>query len=98
MRSGEQNIARWMALFPTSRSRHESRSPRESKKALHRTGRHAMRTGYLWHLVLIIAAVFVGTPALNAGSLTYSHNSSALPGAPGPAITLQSITGTNDGT
>ena len=57
-----------------------------------------MRTGYLWHLVLVIAAVLVGTPALNAGSLTYSHNSSALPGAPGPAITLQSITGTNDGT
>jgi hypothetical protein len=56
-----------------------------------------MRTGYLWHLVLVIAAVLVGTPALNAGSLTYSHNSSALPGAPGPAITLQSITGTNDG-
>jgi len=45
-----------------------------------------------------MATVLVGTPALNAGSLTYSHNSSALPGAPGPAITLQSITGTNDGT
>ena len=57
-----------------------------------------MRTRYLWHLVLLIAAALVGTPALNAGSLTYSHNSSALPGAPGPAITLLSITGTNDGT
>jgi hypothetical protein len=30
--------------------------------------------------------------------LTYSHSSSALPGAPGPAITLLSITGTNNGT
>jgi hypothetical protein len=30
--------------------------------------------------------------------LTYSHSASALPGAPGPAITLLSITGTNDGT
>jgi hypothetical protein len=37
-------------------------------------------------------------PEVNAGSLTYSHSSSALPGAPGPAITLLSITGTNDGT
>jgi hypothetical protein len=30
--------------------------------------------------------------------LTYSHSSSALPGAAGPAITLLSITGNNDGT
>ena len=37
-------------------------------------------------------------PAADAGSLTYSHTSSALPGASGPAITLLSITGSNDGT
>jgi hypothetical protein len=44
-----------------------------------------------------MAAMLVGASAVNAGSLTYSHDSSSLPGAPGPAITLLSITGNNDG-
>jgi hypothetical protein len=51
-----------------------------------------------WQWVPVIVAAFVGMPEVNAGSLTYSHSSSALPGAAGPAITLLSITGTNDGT
>jgi hypothetical protein len=48
--------------------------------------------------VLLFAATWVAIPGADAGSLTYSHSSSALPGAHGPAITLLSITGTNDGT
>jgi hypothetical protein len=48
-------------------------------------------------LVTVAAAVAGGRPA-QADSLTYSHTSSSLPGASGPAITLLSITGTNDGT
>jgi hypothetical protein len=46
----------------------------------------------------LAVAAFAGSPAARASSLTYSHTSSALPGAPGPAITLLSATGTNDGT
>ncbi len=48
--------------------------------------------------VAALALLFGGTPDANAGFLTYTHNSSALPGAAGPAITLLSITGHNDGT
>lgn len=49
--------------------------------------------------LLLVAGVagFAEAPMVEAGSLTYSHASSALPNAPGPAITLLSITGTNDG-
>src|SRR3954462_11336039 len=57
-----------------------------------------MRTKTPCRLVAVVLAVMVGMLEAKAGSLTYSHNSSALPGAPGPAITLLSITGTNDGT
>jgi hypothetical protein len=57
-----------------------------------------MRSKSLWRLLIFVAATLTGTPQLNAGSLTYSHSSSSLPGAPGPAITLLSITGNNDGT
>ena len=45
-----------------------------------------------------VIAVIACPSSVQAGSLTYSHTSSALPGAPGPAITLLSITGANDGT
>lgn len=48
------------------------------------------------YLVSVIAA-FAGSPVAQAGSLEYSHTSSSLPNAPGPAITLLSITGTNTG-
>jgi hypothetical protein len=48
--------------------------------------------------LLVVLAAIVAVPAAGAGSLTYSHGSGALPGAPGPAIVLLSITGTNDGT
>ncbi|MFO0888067.1 MAG: PEP-CTERM sorting domain-containing protein [Isosphaeraceae bacterium] len=42
--------------------------------------------------------LIAGAMEANAGSLTYSHHSTALPDAAGPAITMLSITGTNDGT
>jgi hypothetical protein len=48
--------------------------------------------------VLFVVVTWATIPEADAGSLTYSHSSSALPGAAGPAITLLSITGTNDGT
>jgi hypothetical protein len=56
-----------------------------------------MRIKPLW---LIPVLVSVALPASKAysGSLTYEHAASALPDAPGPAITLLSITGTSDGT
>jgi len=57
-----------------------------------------MRSRSCWRSVLFIVVTWAATPEAGAGSLTYSHSSSALPGAPGPAITLLSITGTNDGT
>jgi hypothetical protein len=47
---------------------------------------------------LVFAAIVAGASRAEGGSLTYSHSASALPGAAGPAITLASITGTNDGT
>jgi hypothetical protein len=57
-----------------------------------------MRPGFFRPFFLATAATLaLATPA-NAGFLTFSHNSTALPGAPGPAITLSSITGNNDGT
>jgi hypothetical protein len=49
-------------------------------------------------LLVSVIAGFAGSPFAKAGSLTYSHTSSSLPNAPGPAITLLSITGTNTGT
>jgi hypothetical protein len=57
-----------------------------------------MRSRPFWHFVLFLAAILAGMTEANAGSLTLSHSSSALPGAAGPAITLLSITGNNDGT
>jgi hypothetical protein len=47
--------------------------------------------------VAALALFFAASPA-HASFLTYTHSSSALPGVPGPAITLLSITGTNDRT
>src|SRR6516164_6232804 len=47
---------------------------------------------------LFLAFALACTPGANGGSLSASHGSSAIPGAAGPAITLLSITGTNDGT
>jgi hypothetical protein len=57
-----------------------------------------MRSRYYWIFVLFSAALFGGVPSASAGSLTLSHSSSALAGASGPAITLLSITGDNNGT
>ena len=57
-----------------------------------------MRSRLIWPLTAFIVATMACVPRANAGSLTYSHASSALPGAAGPAITLLSITGVNDGT
>jgi len=59
-----------------------------------------MRSRFNWLPLLwfVVVAALAGSPAAQAGSLTYSHASSALPDAPGPAITLLTITGDNDGT
>jgi hypothetical protein len=57
-----------------------------------------MRTATQHRLSLFLITALVSVAEAQAGSLTYSHTSSALPNAPGPAITLLSITGTNDGT
>jgi hypothetical protein len=57
-----------------------------------------MRLRYFSGHYVVFAAILAGAPDARAGSLTYSHNASALPGAAGPAISLASITGTNDGT
>lgn len=54
------------------------------------------RLPWLWNASLL--ALLAGAVEAEAGSLTYSHATSALPNAPGPAVTLLSITGTNDGT
>ena len=56
-----------------------------------------MRSRYFWRHFLCFAATLAGISNAQAGSLTYSHQASALPGAAGPAITLESLTGTNDG-
>jgi hypothetical protein len=57
-----------------------------------------MKSRYYWNFFLFLAALIGGAPCADAGSFTLSHSSSALPGAAGPAITLLSITGDNDGT
>jgi hypothetical protein len=57
-----------------------------------------MRSRSLQPFLFFLATILIGAPHAGAGSLTYSHGSSALPDAAGPAITLLSITGTNDGT
>jgi hypothetical protein len=56
-----------------------------------------MRVTTVCRLLCFAVLVIAGSRASRAGSLTYTHSSSSLPGAPDPAITLQSITGTNDG-
>jgi hypothetical protein len=57
-----------------------------------------MRWISLWRFFLFVTVTVAGTPDASAGSLTHSHSATALPGAPGPALTLLSITGNNDGT
>jgi hypothetical protein len=57
-----------------------------------------MRSRPCWGFAFFAAATLAGVPDAGAGMVTLSHSSSALPGAPGPAITLSSITGNNDGT
>jgi hypothetical protein len=57
-----------------------------------------MRSRYSWPLLLVMTAILAGLHPCRAGEITLSHGASALPGAPGPAITLLSITGDNDGT
>src|SRR5262245_20439001 len=57
-----------------------------------------MRSRSPWPFLILLTVTFTGSPSVIAGELTYSHSASALPGAPGPAITLLSITGKNDGT
>jgi hypothetical protein len=81
-RTGERTI-------PANRERTRSHDPCEEAP---------MRSRPLPSFLFFLAAILTGTPEANAGSLTYSHSSSALSGAPGPAITLLSITGNNDGT
>jgi hypothetical protein len=56
-----------------------------------------MRLRYIAGHVTFLAMLSGGASHSHGGSLTYSHNSSSLPGAAGPAITLASITGSNDG-
>src|SRR5205085_2605916 len=58
----------------------------------------AMRSRCSWPFILVLTAILAGPRPASAGEVTLSHSSSALPGAPGPAITLLSITGKNDGT
>jgi hypothetical protein len=48
--------------------------------------------------VLFIMAALAYVPAARGDMFTISHAASALPGAPGPAITLSSVTANNDGT
>jgi hypothetical protein len=55
-----------------------------------------MRSRSAWPFLVILTVTVAGSPSA-AGEVTLSHSSSALPGAPGPAITLLSITGNNDG-
>jgi hypothetical protein len=57
-----------------------------------------LRLTWIPMLSVMVVAALPGLPEAQAGSLTYSHTSSALPDAAGPAITLLSITGDNDGT
>jgi hypothetical protein len=57
-----------------------------------------MRLRINWLPLVLVVAGVAGPPTASAGSLTYSHTSSSLPDAAGPAITLLSITGDNNGT
>ena len=57
-----------------------------------------MRLRFICLPLVLVAVTIAGLPTAQAGSLTYSHTSSALPNAAGPAITLLSITGDNNGT
>ncbi|HZW29943.1 MAG TPA: PEP-CTERM sorting domain-containing protein [Isosphaeraceae bacterium] len=57
-----------------------------------------MRSRSPWPFLIFLTLTFAGWPSAGAGEVTLSHSSSALPGAPGPAITLLSITGDNEGT
>jgi hypothetical protein len=57
-----------------------------------------MRLTSVQGFFLLLATTLAVTRGASAGIVTYTHNSSALPAAPGPAITLLSITGENDGT
>jgi hypothetical protein len=59
---------------------------------------HPMQLKSYWQVLLFSTALFGGVPRADAGELTLSHGSTALPNAAGPAITLLSITGDNDGT
>jgi hypothetical protein len=72
-----------------SRGQTHSREHQEAKP---------MRPRQFANCGFFLAFALACIPAANAGSLSASHSSSAIPGAPGPAITLLSITGTNDGT
>src|SRR5262245_53037518 len=57
-----------------------------------------MRLTSMLGFFLVLATTLVVTRGASGEMVTYTHNSSALPAAPGPAITLLSITGDNDGT
>jgi hypothetical protein len=57
-----------------------------------------MRSSSPWIFLIVVIVIFASSYPAGAGEVTLSHGSSALPGAPGPAITLLSITGKNDGT
>jgi hypothetical protein len=56
-----------------------------------------MRVKSYWQVLFFSAALAGGVPRADAGELTLSHTSSALPNAAGPPITLLSITGDNNG-
>jgi len=57
-----------------------------------------MQPRYSWQIFVFVVVAIAGACHAEAGFLTFSHSSSALPGAPGPAITVLSITADNDGT
>jgi hypothetical protein len=56
-----------------------------------------MRPTTPFPFALLAALTLAGVPAARAQIVTLSHTSSALPGAPPPALTLSSITGNNNG-
>jgi hypothetical protein len=56
-----------------------------------------MRSISPWSFLIVVIVTFAGSPPAGAGEVTFSHSSSALPGAPGPAIMLLSIMGKNEG-
>jgi hypothetical protein len=57
-----------------------------------------MRLPLTWRPLIVVAATLLAVAPAHGGFVTLSHSSTSLPGAPGPAITLSSITGNNDGT